>query len=197
MTILDTATSRRTTRKYKQDPVSEDDIRYILESIRQSPSGSNSQPWQVIIVDDPSAKMAIREASEEGERAFCEAISPERKKGYNEKGLSPSKPLLTEAPVLLVVLGDTTAPNYRPSVWVSIGYAILAAEERGLSTVTYTPSDPRLVTETLGAPEGYLIEAVLPLGYSDDPKPKENRKPIEEFTHRNTWRHRGHLPNSQ
>ena len=191
MTILETATSRRTTRKYKQDPVREDDIRYVLETIRQSPSGSNSQPWQVIIVDDQEAKMAIREASEAGERAFYESISPDRKKGYNAKGLSPSKPLLTEAPVLLVVLGDTTAPNYKPSVWVSIGYAILAAEERGLSTVTYTPSDPVLVTEAVGAPEEYLVEAILPLGYSDDQKPKEPRKTIEEFTHRTKWGHRG------
>jgi len=188
MTILDTATSRRTTRKYRGDSVSEDDIRYVLETIRQSPSGSNSQPWQVIVVDDPEAKMAIREASEAGEKAFYESISPERKKGYNAKGLSPSKPLLTEAPVLLVVLGDTTAPNYKPSVWVSIGYAILAAEERGLSTVTYTPSDPVLVTEAVGAPEGYLVEAVLPLGYSNDTKP---RKPVDEFTHKNKWGHRG------
>jgi len=191
MTILDTATSRRTTRKYRGDSVSEDDIRYVLETIRQSPSGSNSQPWQVIVVDDPEAKMAIREASEAGEKAFYESISPERKKGYNAKGLSPSKPLLTEAPVLLVVLGDTTAPNYKPSVWVSIGYAILAAEERGLSTVTYTPSDPVLVTEAVGAPEGYLVEAVLPLGYSNDTKPKEPRKPVDEFTHKNKWGHRG------
>ena len=192
MTILETATSRRTTRKYKQDPVSEDDIRYVLETIRQSPSGSNAQPWQVIIVDDMEVKKAIREASEEGEMAFYESISPERRKGYNAKGLSPSKPLLTEAPVLLVVLGDTTAPNYKPSVWVSIGFAILASEERGLSTVTYTPSDPVLVTVALSAPEGYLVEAILPLGYSDDPKPKEPRKPVEEFTQWNKGGHNSH-----
>ena len=192
MTILETATSRRTTRKYKQDPVSEDDIRYVLETIRQSPSGSNAQPWQVIIVDDLEVKKAIREASEAGEMAFYESISPERRKGYNAKGLSPSKPLLTEAPVLLVVLGDTTAPNYKPSVWVSIGFAILASEERGLSTVTYTPSDPVLVTVALSAPEGYLVEAILPLGYSDDPKPKEPRKPVEEFTQWNKGGHNSH-----
>ncbi|MBT5642157.1 nitroreductase family protein [Candidatus Bathyarchaeota archaeon] len=192
MTILETATSRRTTRKYKQDPVSEDDIRYVLETIRQSPSGSNAQPWQVIIVDDMEVKKAIREASEAGEMAFYESISPERRKGYNAKGLSPSKPLLTEAPVLLVVLGDTTAPNYKPSVWVSIGFAILASEERGLSTVTYTPSDPVLVTVALSAPEGYLVEAILPLGYSDDPKPKEPRKPVEEFTQWNKGGHNSH-----
>ena len=50
-----------------------------------------------------------------------------------------------------------------------------------------TTSAPGLVTEALGAPEGYLVEAVLPLGYSDDPNRKEPRKFVEEFTHRNKW----------
>jgi nitroreductase len=187
MSVLEVATRRKTTRVYGKDPVTDEDVRYILEAIRQSPSGSNAQPWRVIWVEDPESKMKVREASEEGERNFYESISPERKKFYNSKGLSPSKPLLTAAPVLLVVLGDTTAPNYKPSVWVSIGYAILAAEERGLSTVTYTPSDPVLVTEALDAPDGFLVEAVLPLGYSGDAKAKEPRKPIEEFTYSNRW----------
>ena len=52
---------------------------------------------------------------------------------------------------------------------------------------THARAAPGLVTEALGAPEGYLVEAVLPLGYSDDPKPKEPRKFVEEFTHRNKW----------
>lgn len=187
MSVLGAATSRKTTRKYRDDPVPEEDIRYILEAIRQSPSGSNAQPWRVIWVEDPESKMKVRTAAEEGETKFYEAISPERKAFYNTKELSPSKPLLTEAPVLLVVLGDTSAPNYKPSVWVSIGYAILAAEERELSTVTYTPSDPGLVTEAVGAPEGFLVEAVLPLGYSGDPKEKDTRKPVEEFTYKDQW----------
>lgn len=175
MSILETATRRRTTRKYKDTQVKQEDVNYIIETIRQSPSGSNTQPWRVVVVDELESKARVREAAELGERNFYESISPERKKWYDSKGLSPSKPLLTEAPILLVVLGDTNAPNYKPSVWVSIGYAILAAEEKGLSTVTYTPSDPGLVTEALGAPEGFIVESVLPLGYTDDSKPKEER----------------------
>jgi len=58
--------------------------------------------------------------------------------------------------------------------------------------VTYTPSDPVLVTVALSAPEGYLVEAILPLGYSDDPKPKEPRKPVEEFTQWNKGGHNSH-----
>jgi nitroreductase len=187
MSVLDVATNRKTTRIYKEDPVDWEDILYVLETIRQSPSGSNTQPWRIVLIDEMESKIRVREAAEKGEKNFYDSISPERKVWYDSKGLSPSKPLLTEAPVLLVVLGDTNAPNYKPSIWVSIGYAILAAEEKGLSTVTYTPSDPALVTEAVGAPKGFIVEAVIPLGYSGDPKEKEIRKPLEEFTYKNQW----------
>lgn len=187
ISVLKVATRRKTTRVYREDPVAHEDVLYVLEAMRQSPSGSNTQPWRVVLVDDLEGKRRVRGASEKGEKNFYESISPERKVWYNSKGLSPSKPLLTEAPVLLVVLGDTNAPNYKPSVWVSIGYAILAAEERGLSTVTYTPSDPVLVTEAVGAPEGFIVESVIPLGYSGDSKEKETRKLVREFTYKNEW----------
>lgn len=187
MCVLDLATKRKTTRVYSEDPVNPEDVRYILETIGQSPSGSNTQPWRIVLVEDMESKKRVREAAEKGEQNFYDSISPDRKVWYDSKGLSPSKPLLTEAPALLVVLGDTNAPNYKPSIWVSIGYAILAAEEKGLSTVTYTPSDPVLVTEVIGAPEGFIVESVIPLGYSADDKPKEDRKSVSEFTFRNQW----------
>ena len=187
MRLFDTACKRKTARKFKTDPIKEDDIQYILETAVQAPSGSNMQPWRFIIVSNPDQKQRIREAAEKGEQAFYESISEERKKWYNAKGLSPAKPMLTQAPVLLIVLGDTTAPNYKPSVWVSIAYAILAAEERGLATVTYTPSDPGLVTETVDAPDNFLVESILPLGYSDDSKPKESRKSIYDVSFKDKW----------
>ena len=185
--MLRTATSRKTARRFKAEPISEEDINYILETAIQAPSGSNAQPWRFMVVSDPDKKMKIREAAEKGERAFYESISEERKKGYEAKGLSPAKPMLTKAPVLIVVLGDTTAPNYKPSVWVSIAYAILAIEEKGLATVTYTPSDPVLVTEAVMAPDNFLVESILPLGYSDDPKMKEERKSLSELAFRDKW----------
>ena len=187
MSVLDFATNRKTTRVYSGETIEQEDVRYILETMRQSPSGSNTQPWRVVLVEDIESKIRVRVAAEKGEKNFYESISPERKVWYDSKGLSPSKPLLTEAPALMVVLGDTNAPNYKPSIWVSIGYAILAAEEKGLSTVTYTPSDPDLVTEAVGAPDGFIVESVIPLGYGADKKPKEERKPVEEFTFRNSW----------
>jgi len=187
MTVLETATRRKTARIFKPDPVKEENINYILETARQAPSGSNTQPWRFILVSDPKQKQRIREAAEKGEQAFYESISPERKKWYKEKGLSPSKPVLTQAPLLIVVLGDTKAPNYKPSVWVSIAYAILAAEEKGLATLTYTPSGVDLVTEAVEAPENFLVESILVVGYSNDPKQKEYRKPLSELVFKEKW----------
>ena len=187
MKVLETATSRKTARIFKEDPVREEDTKYILETARQAPSGSNTQPWRFILVSDPQQKQRIREAAEKGEQAFYESISPERKKWYKEKGLSPSKPVLTQAPLLIVVLGDTKAPNYKPSVWVSIAYAILAAEEKGLATLTYTPSGADLVTKAVEAPDNFLVESILVVGYSNDPKLKEYRKPLSELVFRDKW----------
>ena len=188
MKILDLATKRKTARKFKTTPVKEEDITYILETARQAPSGSNRQPWRFIIVETPEMKQRIRDASEAGEKGFYDNLSSERKVWYKEKGLSPSKPNLTEAPVLIAVVGDTSAPNYKPSLWVSISYMILAVEERGLATVTYTPSDPVLVSEALEVPDGYMVEAILPIGYSDDQKEKEPRYDLMDIVYREHWK---------
>ncbi|MCW4048957.1 MAG: nitroreductase family protein [Candidatus Bathyarchaeota archaeon] len=185
--VLDTATKRRTARNFRSDPISEDTITYILETARQAPSGSNTQPWRFIVVTDPEVKMKVRTTAEEGEQAFYETLPPERAKWYRKKGLSPNKPHLTDAPVLLVVLGDTAAPNWKPSVWVAIGYMLLAVEEQGLATVTYTPSDPEKVRVALGVPENFEVQTVLPIGYSADDKAKEERLPLEELVFMNSW----------
>ena len=36
---------RRSTRRFKPDPVPEDDINKIIEAARWAPSGFNLQPW--------------------------------------------------------------------------------------------------------------------------------------------------------
>lgn len=190
MTILDLAKSRKTSRIFKKEVLKQEDITYILETAIQAPSGSNAQPWRFIVVTDANQKLKIREAAEKGEKSFYESISDERKKWYNEKGLSPSKPNLTEAPILIVVLGNKTAPNYKSSIWVSIAYTILAIEEKGLATVTYTPSDPTIITTVMDAPSDYIVEAILPIGYSNDTKRKEDRKKLSELTYENSWGNR-------
>jgi len=59
-TLLDVARFRRTSRAFDPDvPVPREHIEMILEAVRHSPSGANSQPWNFIVVTDGEKKAAI------------------------------------------------------------------------------------------------------------------------------------------
>ena len=163
------------------------DVIYALHAARQAPSGANGQPWRFIVVDDPDLKERLREASEEGERTLYENVKGEFREWLLAHGLNPSKPFLEEAPLLVAVLMDTSAKYARESVWVAVAHILLALEERGLSTMTYTPSDTGPPLAELDAPQGFKLEAILPVGYSEDETPKEPKKPLDEVAFLNHW----------
>jgi nitroreductase len=60
------------------------------------------------------------------------------------------------------------------------GYLLLALEEKGLATVTYTPSNFNEISNYINLSKEYKLEVILPIGYSIDPKPKYKRKNIED-----------------
>ncbi|MCF6246287.1 MAG: nitroreductase family protein [Desulfobacula sp.] len=185
--LIELAEKRKTTRKFTQEKPSLKKILDVLEIARHAPSGSNKQPWRFIVINDSKVKALIREASEKGEKKFYKTISKKRRLAYKAMGNTWQKPMLEKAPILVAVISDTKAPNYRPSVWLSIGYIILSIEAAGLSTVTYTPSDPDIVRKALEIPDFFQIETILPIGFSADPKRKKPRKSLNELVFKNQW----------
>jgi nitroreductase len=103
------------------------------------------------------------------------------------QGLSHEKPFLEEAPFLVVVLMKKAAKYARESVWVAIGHILLALEERNLNTLVYTPSNTHYPFHELGAPTGFKLEAILPVGYSDDESHRMNRRDFGETVFMNRW----------
>jgi len=81
MEFRETVERRRSIRKYGNDPVDEAVLTRILEAGRLAPSATNSQPWRFLVVRAPARREALAAAS------------------YGQKFLS-------EAPVVLAVLGD-------------------------------------------------------------------------------------------
>jgi len=57
--ILDVITSRKSIRRYKPDPVSDEMIDKILEAARWAPTGENYQPWRFIVIRDQETKDRI------------------------------------------------------------------------------------------------------------------------------------------
>jgi nitroreductase len=50
---------RRSIRKYKPDPVTDDILTSLLEAARLAPSGCNAQPWRFKIVKDDEMKKKL------------------------------------------------------------------------------------------------------------------------------------------
>lgn len=94
---------------------------------------------------------------------------------------------LTDAPLLLAMLSNQDIIYATESTWLAIGYIILALEERALSTVVYPPPFPKDLRDLPSPPTEYRLEIILPIGYSADPKVKEERRPSESFIYRNSW----------
>jgi nitroreductase len=185
--VLELATRRKTVRKFSAKKVPLDDILYALEAARQAPSGANGQPWRFIIITEPDLKKRIRDASEKAEQHLYTNVKGDFKEWLLNHGLSHEKPFLEEAPLLIAFLMDPSAMYAKESIWVAMGHLLLALEERGLSTITYTPSNTNLPLAELDSPQGLKLEAILPVGYSDDEKPKEPKKDLDEIAFMNNW----------
>ena len=181
------ARRRRSVRKFKPDPVPMETVLNVLDTAHYAPSGANEQPWRFFVITDPELKKRVRQSSEKGEREMYAKVSGEFKDWLMEQGLSPDKPFLEEAPVLIIVLMRANAKYARESIWTSIGYILLALEEQGFFTVPYTPSNPYYPLAELDVPRGYRLEAILPVGVSNDDSPRTNRVSLDSLVFINRW----------
>lgn len=188
--VLDLARRRKTVRRFSSKPVNLKDVLVALEAACQAPSGANTQPWRFLIVTDPQIRRRVRETCEEGEKKFYSAVRGDLKLWLSARGFSWEKPFLKDAPLLILVFSEAKAPYATESVWSAIGYILLGLEELGLGTVTYTPSITKGVLEAMSIPEGYRLEAILPVGVSADSKPKEPRLNLQDVSYLNQWGHR-------
>src|SRR6266702_1813329 len=61
MSLLDGINSLRSVRKFKPDPIPEDKLKIVLESASKAASGSNTQPWEFVVVRDAKVKARLKE----------------------------------------------------------------------------------------------------------------------------------------
>ena len=59
MELSDVIAARRSIRKFKQEDISTDSVRMLLDAARLAPSGSNLQPARFIVAQSPASKEAL------------------------------------------------------------------------------------------------------------------------------------------
>jgi len=179
MDLLHLIKERRSIRRFKPDPVPQESLDAILEAVRWTPSWTNSQCWEVILVKDASVKRQLETLLFKPNRA--------------------SKGVL-EAPVTLALCGKLASSGYykgeiitRWGDWILFDCGLatqslcLMSHSLGLGTVIIGAFEHRSVEKLLGVPEGYSIVCLIPLGYPAVTPSPPQRKQIKEFTHVGTF----------
>jgi len=189
MELLDLMKNRRSIREYKKQTIPLEKIYSVLDAGRYAPSGANQQPWIYILVTDATLKQQIRGEAERVEREYHETAPLQLQEWFKKQGITPAKPFLTDAPALIVVAGDTKAPYWLESIWISIAYILLQAENQQLGTLTYTPSDTTFLNKLLDIPNHYSVVVVIPIGYpAETPTTKTRlRKTLKQTVHHNKF----------
>ncbi len=184
--FVELAHARRSVRRYKPDPVKDEDIQKILECARWAMSGANGQPWEFIVVKDKETRAKIFELYK-AHRRFVDVMERTRLEEIRQPiigALDEGYPMFREAPVLIIVCGDPRTLQatvlaaqivgaerdvYHMNMANATTMIHLAAASLGMGTqwVSTTVHFEAGLKQLLGVPQIYRIPQIVPVGYPD------------------------------
>jgi nitroreductase len=169
METIEAILSRRSIRRYTQQPVAENLVKELLEAAMSAPSADNEQPWQFVVIND---------------RALLDAIPNYHKYAF----------MAREAPLAVLVCGDSKLLVYQ-DLWVQACAAatenmLLAATSKGLGAVwcSVYPDKERMqsFSQHFHLPDNIIPFAIVPIGYPAEHKGKVERY-LSSRVHWNRW----------
>jgi nitroreductase len=188
MQVLEAIAQRRSIRKFKDEPVSEDILRKILHAATLAPSGKNRQPWRFIVVQGEKRAEMLR--------VMRQSIEKRKEEGVNTGSSEWTIRVMEQAPVTIFIFDDSEDNVVRERAFLdflwnvvnlqSIGAAIqnmlLAALDYGLGTlwicdVFYAYGE---LCDWLG--EEHLMVAAVSVGYPDEQPKARPRQAVDEVT---------------
>jgi len=193
LTTKEAIAARRSIRKFRPDPVPEDQLAELLDAARLAPSGSNSQPWRFKIVKDAATKARLMEAAQQ--QKFIAAapvvlVCCVDIQGYIDGTLSTIRELSTSGDLpsgMATEIRRRTeelckSPRAEIAARISFNIGIagehiaLRALDFGLGTCWVRALDEKKVRELFHWSENLFVVALMPLGYpAESPKPRKRR----------------------
>ena len=162
MDVEETIKTRRSTRRFTTEAVSEKDREALLDAGRWAPSGLNNQPWKLVLVED---------RGKAAELASCTSYSS----------------IVNGAPLLVAVFLDEEISYDRDKDIMAIGAFIqnllLTAHTRGLGAVWLGEilKQKKNVREILEVPAGNELMAVIAIGRPAEQPKEGSRKTLDEI----------------
>lgn len=176
MDFMECVKSRRSVRKFKNVPLSDEILTQLVETASYAPSWKNSQTTRYIVISDAALKLKLAET--------C-VLDFE----YNKKTIlnAPALVLVTTVADRSGYERDGSFSTGKGTHWESFDAGIaaqtfcLAAHSMGLGTVVLGIFDHGKVIETTGVPEGQKVSAMVAIGYPDETPAMPKRKSAEEL----------------
>jgi len=185
--MLETATHRRSIRKFKTDPVARKDIEKLISVGMLAPSAFNAQMWEMVVIDDKVLRDEIS-------TVLIESI-----------GGAKTARGFVGAPVFLILYGDERARAYGPpaktaddawwqfSLNASLGNAFmcmqLAAASLGLGTMWVSafrnPEVEHKARQLLNIPDHLKAYEMMAIGYPDVKTGRKKLREINDAVHFN------------
>jgi len=169
MDFFDLIKTRCSMRVFTSQPIEDDKLQRILESINLAPSAGNLQAYEVYLINRPEDRATLMQAAWDqafvGQApvvlVFC--TNPARSAKYGARGAD------------LYCLQDAT---------IACTYAMLAATALGLGSVWVGAFDDEAVWRALGSPHGQRPVAMLPIGYPGREPKYRPRRSLKDLIHR-------------
>lgn len=164
--------SRSSVRFYENDPLTDEEIEYIMDCAGTAPSAGNLESWDVIIVTDAETRAALAQAAfdqahvEQAGAVFAVCANYVRSMSrYGERGI-------------LYGLEDAT---------IACTYMMLAAHAKKLHSCWTGAFDDQEVREILDLPQHIRPVALLAVGRGNYPAERTIRMKPGEHVHREIW----------
>lgn len=171
METWDAIRARRNVRSYQDRPIPAGDLERILEAGWRSPSASNRQPWDFVLVTD---RATLRELTTVwmGARHLAEA-----------------------AATVVMTLRQPEEERYLTIDQYDLGQAtmamMLAASDLGIGSGHSAIGDQDACRRILAIPADRICAYMLALGYPSHrpltPILRPDRRPLDEVVHRGHW----------
>ncbi len=199
ISVIDAIHSLRSVRKFKPEPVKETVIKKTLRAASMAASGSNTQPWEFIVVQDARVKARLKETMlERWLERMRGAVGMSQKMRDVYDGATDMLRNTEKVPVLIYCclnldrMGSKSEEVRYGSIYPAVQNLLLAAHAFGLGTCltvhgsTSTRGESE-VKQILGIPVNVKIVCLVYMGYPADKAGIPKRKPIERYTHYDRW----------
>ncbi|NNU74332.1 nitroreductase family protein [Clostridium estertheticum] len=181
--VLDCIRSRRSTRKFKEQQIKEEELKALLEAATWAPSGGNNQSWLFTAIQNKEALLRINELLRQGFKRWVPDDDYPGKLGVKAVAEKKDCHFFYHAPTLIIASNKPNYENAMADCSLALENLFLAANSIGLGTCYINQlhwlrndAEFREFLFELGIPKEHTICSSAVVGYIDKPSIALSRK---------------------